>query len=931
MTSQTRIVGRSGVLDELGTVLDPRGPVDTAVIRGDPGMGKTTVLETGMQSVPGGSRVYWDAARELQQEVPYSLIADLFELRTEDADPLRASLGHLIMGRGGSAGKNLDPYANVLAITDGLADLLLAETANTPVVAAVDDLHWADRPSLLVLDRLVRRATDMSVRIIIATRPTIRADVAQVLERVRSVGGLFAELGPLNEDEVAEILRVGLGGEPGPNVTMLGQGAAGNPLYLSELCRSAIATGDLILDGGIVDLPLAETPLPFRAVVLERIAALAPDTRIALRAAATLGNTFDVALVATLIHSEHLQVLEALRPAILSGLLVADANSVRFRHELVREALYQEAPASVRRQLHRDAAAAMQDKSASATHLEAAGPPYSDGELDLLRTTAEDALRVDGRRAARLFEVVLENSDPTRSTPDGLRARHALALVMAGDLDEATAALESLKRDGLGTDMTVGLAMLEVQGARDQPDPELVATLQSQLSQTEDETDRLEMFGVIAYHAARADPDLMRSIVAELPPDAPHLPLAARIHFLLARATHAGINGDLFAAVEAAQRAHQLARDQGGSPLVAIRAALVLGVFGGDLEPFRADAIVALEDAALRSEDSHQAGMIPITHALLANAYWAQGDWDQGEAEYLTCAAAAEEAAVPRWHAEALFSLSHMAADRGDIEAAEQYLSSWRQIGWEHQSGMGGAGRGWMRPAALEARIAFGAGRDVEAITSWAADLHDPETVPFGKAISAMDLAVAALGIEDRVTLSDAADCMKAYEGAGPPVGMIRPLLLAALDGDVDAASAIAEQARISPVYGFAKMAEIAGYVAREAGDRDAAIRWLQEASDGWEKCGAQALYGRTRASLRALGIRSRGQTTTRPTTGWKSLSDAERRVVAEVAKGLLYREVATRLHISRRTVETHVAAALRKLNLRNRNELAADYWKRST
>ena len=102
----------------------------------------------------------------------------------------------------------------------------------------------------------------------------------------------------------------------------------------------------------------------------------------------------------------------------------------------------------------------------------------------------------------------------------------------------------------------------------------------------------------------------------------------------------------------------------------------------------------------------------------------------------------------------------------------------------------------------------------------------------------------------------------------------------------------------------------------------------MREALAGWERCGATALRQRTASWLRQLGVHTRGRIGTRALSGWESLTDAELRVAAVVAEGLLYREAAERLHLSRRIVETHVASALRKLDLRNRSELVAEYWR---
>lgn len=929
-----RIIGREEILAELRGVVEGQSHAAAAVLRGEAGIGKTTVLEALVLSARGTVPVHHEAARELQRDVPYALVADLFGLRPQAADPRRASLGRIVIGDDSGTREDFDPYSQVLRVTEGVVDIVMAEAGRSTSALFVDDLHWADRPSLLVLDRLLHRAPEIGVRVILSTRPTTRSEVQALVDRVTSSGGIQIDLQPLSENDALSVVSDVVGADLGPNLTALIRGVRGHPLYLTDLARAALDNGKLIQAGQILDLPASEPPPSFRTAVLQRLADLPAGTVSTLQTAAVVGMVIDVRVVATMTGLDTLPVLDSLAPAMLRGLVVDRDGSLAFRHELVREALYQGIPASARRELHRLAARSVADIGAAAAHLEAAGPPYSGADLGLLEAAADSVLHVDGSRAAALLRLVLDNGSKQLGDRVEIRARHAEALVLSGELDAAADALLALERDGLGTNIDVGRAMLEVQGARDQPDADLVARLLGQVGQLDDERRRLEMLGVIAYHAVRADTQGFAEMLEGLPADGPHLPLDARVHFLLVRAMQHGAEGDLFAAIEAARHAYRLACEASASPRASVRAGLALGVFGGDLEPFRADAISALQDATRWAEESHQAGMIAVAHALLANAYWAAGDWDEAEATYRACVLAAEEANVPRWGTEALFILSAIAADRGDTTVAETYRRESEALGSQFRPGGrraagGGAGRGWMRPAALQARIAFGAGRDRDAISAWTADLVDPETVPFGKAISAMDVAVAALGIGDRTALAAAAECLLPFTGTGPPIGMVRPLILAALDGDVAAAGAVADEARITPVYGFAKMAEIAGFVARDAGDGETAVRWFREALRSWERCGAFALQRRTAAALRGLGVHTRGRIRRRPTMGWGSLTDVELEVVREVAEGFLYREVAEHRHLSRRTVESHVASAMRKLDLRNRSQLAAAYWKR--
>lgn len=913
----------------LSEALDPGSEEAVVLLRGEAGLGKSTLLRAAVEQPGRQGRLYSGAGQPLQQAIPYALLVDLIELRQPATDELHVAVHRTVMVTE-PATPPPDPYSLVLAVTERIADLITG--ASGAVAFVIDDLHWVDAPSLSVLDRLLRRAPSLGLRMLLSTRPTTRPEVQAVIDHVEAMGSRVVDLAPLSSDDSLRLLSDLLGGPPGPRLTALARGAAGNPLYIAQLVEAMQSAGQVTARDGLADVETSELPSSFRGAVLGRIGGLPAETVRALRGAAVLGTSVDVAEVAALSRATALAVLADLDPAITAGLLVERGGALAFRHDLVRAALYDDMPVRARQALHRSAAAAVRDPGAVAAHLEAAGPPFSEAELDRLHRAALELESIDPRRAGELLELLLEQVHPDDTRREELRVRRTRCLVRGGDLQGAAALLGDLD-DRAGTDVDVGIAVLEAQAARDEPEADLVARVAGAATKIDDEAHRLEVLGVVAYHAARSDPAGFRELLSALPVDDPAASVDARLHLLLARATRQALDGDLSSAIVDAQRAYALARDGRAGPQASVRAGLTLGVFGGDLAPSRPAAVAALEHATRWAEDSGQPGLVPASHALLANAYWADGDWEAAEAAYRSALAAAEEVENHRWYAEARCGLTHMSADRGSIAEAQEHLAACiatgRLVGAGQGSGaVAGTGRNWVTVAGLEGRIAYGAGRDAEAIARWSADLRDPRAVAFTKAISAMDLAVVALSAGDRAALELAADALAPHATEGPPVGMVRPLVTAALCGDVAVAAKAAEGARIAPVYGFGKMAEVAGLVARDAGQVEVAVTWLREALAAWGRCGADALSRRTAGWLDQLGISTRGAVRVRPTTGWGSLTDAERRVVPLVADGLLYREVAARLHLSRRTVETHVASALRKLELRSRAELGAAYWR---
>ena len=121
-----------------------------------------------------------------------------------------------------------------------------------------------------------------------------------------------------------------------------------------------------------------------------------------------------------------------------------------------------------------------------------------------------------------------------------------------------------------------------------------------------------------------------------------------------------------------------------------------------------------------------------------------------------------------------------------------------------------------------------------------------------------------------------------------------------------------------------ASAAEDLGVLHARQGDRDRAVRHLEEALGGYQLTGATADMARIRRRLRKLGVRRRHRTQSadRPVSGWQSLTDAERAASELVAQGLSNRQAANRMYISSHTVAFYMRQAFRKLNISSRVEL---------
>ena len=144
------------------------------------------------------------------------------------------------------------------------------------------------------------------------------------------------------------------------------------------------------------------------------------------------------------------------------------------------------------------------------------------------------------------------------------------------------------------------------------------------------------------------------------------------------------------------------------------------------------------------------------------------------------------------------------------------------------------------------------------------------------------------------------------------------------VDDDVDAlVASVGPYRAVARPYELARACEATGAALSRGGSTDVGIAYLRESIEIYERLGATRDVSRVDASLRTLGVRrGRRSRMTRPGTGWASLTTSESMVVRLVADGLRNREIADRLFVSRRTVETHLTHVFGKLEISSRTEL---------
>ena len=246
-------------------------------------------------------------------------------------------------------------------LAEQLIALTIDETAARPVVLVIDDLQWADPASVKLWGRLARTARQVPLLLIGMTRPAPQREDLLALRRAVEPDNRI-QLDALSQPAVAELVGTLAGGRPDTGLLRLAAGAAGNPLYLTELFAAlARSDGIAITPSGTAQLAADSVPDSLPGAIADRLGFVSAPARQVLRAAALLGVEFALTDLTTVLGRSVADLVPALDEARASGVLTdaPGGAGLAFRHPLIREALYAELPAAVRSAWHRDAGHAL--------------------------------------------------------------------------------------------------------------------------------------------------------------------------------------------------------------------------------------------------------------------------------------------------------------------------------------------------------------------------------------------------------------------------------------------------------------------------------------------------------------------------------------------------------------------------------------------
>jgi len=474
-------VGRASELDVLRTLLPGASGEGRRVLLlgGEAGAGKTRLArEFAAEAARDGMLVLYGQC-DAVVPTPYGPFVPALEQLARAIDPAElraisdAGAGRLsrLLPELAAPTAELAPPAKADPDTErhwlhsAVTDLLAEVSKRRPVLVVLEDVHWADAPTLLLLRHLARAAWTGRV-LMFATFRDADADLPELLSQTladlrRSDDVVRLRLAGLTRAEISEFVTRAVEGDAGGDLAevagTISDLTEGNAFLVCELWRALLETGAVeLLDGSVrLTRPVAglSTPDGVRDVVSERLARLAPATTSVLDLAATAGAEFELEIVRRGSRLGEDEVVAALDEAIRSATieeLPGRRLAYRFTHELVRRAVYDRLTAARKAQLHLrvgEAREATSGRSARALadlahHFAAAAPlgeagraiEYSvlaaraaiealayDEAAELLRTALE--LGVDGER--QRAEVLLELGAATHLAGKALDAMEA--------------------------------------------------------------------------------------------------------------------------------------------------------------------------------------------------------------------------------------------------------------------------------------------------------------------------------------------------------------------------------------------------------------------------------------------------------------------------------------------------------------------------
>ncbi len=938
VTPACALIGRDSELATLaGLVTDvTSGRGSSVLIEGEPGIGKSALVRAALAgAAEAGCQVFWGTGDELGQALPLLPLLEGLRVREPSTSPRRKTIIRLLRGEA-AADRGTDVST---AVAEQLLALIADDCAVRPTVLVIDDLQWADQASITLWGRLARSVRQVPLLLVGIMRPVPQRDDLLALRRVASDTARL-QLTGLAEAAVAELVAALTGGKPDDELLRLADGAAGNPLYITELVDALARSSSVTLtSAGTARLTSGTAPGSLSAAIADRLGFVPGSVREVLRAAALLGVDFAVRDLAIVLGRGVADLIPAIDGARVAGVLTESRNGLAFRHPLIRAALYDEMPLPVRAAWHRDAGRALAEAGAPADRVarqllwavdsrSVRTEPMDGWILDWLARTAEPLVGQAPRVAAELLRRAVVSSPVGTAQHDCLVSRLADALYRAGDVAEAEQVANQALMYAVEPDFLVDLHWTLAQcRIRSGLSAESLATLNQALASPR----------ISARHRARL------------------LVLAARTHCNLGEVEKAGqvaatalaaasetgdnwamgwalhvltivtsVQGQMADALPLFDRA--LAVTQADPALTDLRLLLQINqaVALAGLDRYE-EAFAAARQARYLADQSGTAIRLGQAHSALGQLLFDTGQWDDAMAEVEVLH---EDLKEPAAACSDLGIAAVICFHRGDAITARRHLAA----AVPHAERIGNRVVG---PLALarsqDCELADALPDALAVLTAGFADnTEDLEEIEdlFADAVR-LATKTGDLGIAKALTGHAAAF---AAESEIPHRQANALYCQGVLDHDAIRLLTAAERYRDAgrPLLSAKALEAAAGeFVCSD--DRGQARAAFTRAVEVYSSLGAVADVARLQARFRAHGIRRGPRSKHRQAqSGWDSLTPTETKIAALVGEGLSNPEIAAKLLLSRRTVATHVSHILKKLDAHSRTDIAREAALRS-
>ncbi|MGH7859058.1 MAG: ATP-binding protein, partial [Candidatus Binatia bacterium] len=451
-------VGRERELAEVRLGLEEalRGRGRLFLVSGEPGVGKTRFAEVVAEDAAReGMRVLWVSCCEgggAPELWPWrELLRTHLGSRSRSPRPSRtarhAVAPEVRMLLGGAARRKAPPRLLELSLQettrfrffDAVTTFWRTAAAEQPILLVLDDLHWCDQASLLLLDFLARQIYGARILVVAACRSTEAADpgASRILAEI-SRRGRHIPLGGLSEPELHQLLLDQFGWRaPDVTVNALYRSTSGNPFFVGEIVRLFVAEKPL---GSLADLERT-IPESVREAIRRRLAPVSGDGREILSIASVSGERVEVDLLARISGLERSRLLAVLDELAAAALLVRapdDPGVWRFPHALLRSVLYDSLDGVRRVALHARIGEELEARMDSERHLAeiaehfrqaAVGGEHGAKAIDYLVRAADVSLRALAyEEAAARYEKALRILEATRRDD----ARHLECLLSVG-------------------------------------------------------------------------------------------------------------------------------------------------------------------------------------------------------------------------------------------------------------------------------------------------------------------------------------------------------------------------------------------------------------------------------------------------------------------------------------------------------------------